>query len=609
MTKTLESEHDDASAGGPTSDDALEILRELVEVLLHCVHIDHSTEITLHAAYAVSACVEEFDGGVPIPILDEILKCISAGSVMKVTNPDFVKASAKVAAAKRRKDNKANMKLPPRYISQTNPSYVVAEKVVTKTVDRISTPIANLLNGLLNGDPHVIKDSDISCDPPVERIKGSVAECMETETTGDADVWTIVYELHKVSPQILTTVIGTIASSLKHIDEMKRLRVTRLLGRLFYSKTSNIAVNFHPCYREWIRRSVDLSVKVREVMVRHLLELLRNKSTDTNLCEEATEALVKMVKGDPSLDIRLKCIHGICELVHNEQSTSSSSPFISANLLKAVGDRVSSKIKKERLDSITGLAKIYNRHYMLPKIKDVERGGDDCEIGVILDLIHQTCDLDIYGDNAESKPVRGATRGRPKQSLSPMRRNSTSNSQDDRYEFIPRLVFESACFKDTSDPVLRNRVWTLIDDVLLGTESSVKGPDGKKVYKKTMSATSRAVGLTMIINYFQALNHNVASSGERSNVYKWLQNLMASRAKLQIALRSYLDAKTKVDSFPNNSDEKIEANAIALQKLESVAALTSPPSACMSPGTTADDLENVLKKLHCARDKHIFRCK
>ena len=638
MTKTLESEH--ASHGdddddeemtdahktfrkrnpnsGPTSEEALEILRELIEVLFHCVHIDHSTEITLHASSAISACVEEFDGGVPIPILDEILKCIGAGPVVHVTNPEFVKVSAKVAAIKRKKGKSKQgdkeLKLPARYISQTNPAYVIAEKVIRKTVDRISTPIANLLNGLLNGDPHVIKHSDISCDIPMDTVKGkgSVVESMDAETTDSDDVWTVVYELHNVSPQILTTVIGTVAADLKHVDEEKRLKVTRLLGRLFHSKTSDIGVNFHRCYREWTRRTLDRSVKVRDVMVRHLLEVLRNKASSTNLCEEATAALSTMVKQDPSLDIRLSCIHGICELVHNgknansssSDSSSSSTPFISANLLEAVGDRVKSKIKKERLDSITGLAKIYNRHYMLPKVKTVEKGGDDCEIGVILDAIHESCDMSIYDENSGSNQRHSQGRGKRKQAASA----HTSNSIDDMYTFIPRLVFESVCFKDTSDPVLRNRVWTLVDDILLGTESHAKGSDGKKTLKRTMSPTSRAVGLTMIINYLQSLSEDNGVTGKKSGVYQWMENLMLSRVKLQVTLRSYLDAKAKADSYPSGSDERAEANSTAFQMLEAVATLTTPPSACSSPGST-DDLESILQKLHSARDKHIFRCK
>ena len=648
MTKTLESNQDSTNASssnattrngntnthsGPSSEDALEVLRELVEVLLHCVHIDHSQEITKYAADAISACVEEFDGGVPNPILDEILKCIGAGSVMSVTNPEFIKVSAAVASAKRKKDkgspkgkgnSKASaIKLPNRYIAQTNPSYMVAKKVVGNTLDRISTPIANLLNGLLDGDTHVIKDSDIACDPPVERnaSKGNIVDAMDRdeeenhshreEGSDSADVWTIVYELHKVAPGILTTVIGTVANSLQHSDLNKRLRVTRLLGRLFYSKTSDIAVNFHPCYMEWVRRSRDKDDKVREVMVRHLLGILRNKASATNLCQEATTALVFMMMHDPQLDIRLKAIAGICELVFDDESHSSSNssaPFISSDLLKAVGDRVSSKIKKERLDSITGLVKIYNRHYIMPKLKEIERGGEDCEIDVIIEVIQNSCDTSIYDVNAENKS-HDHKRGSRTHSLSPTRMRADHNSEsiDERYKFIPKLLFASASISDASDPLLRNRILTLMDDVLFGTESNVRGSDGKKKIKKSLSATSRAVGLTMIINYLQATSKIDKESGKKIAVDQWLLSVLDERQRLQVALRSYIDAKAKADGLPKESEERMKADSVAFQRLEYVAKLTSPPSTGSS-SNSSDDLNTVLQKVHTAKDRHIFRC-
>jgi len=607
MTKTLESSSDLSPSHNtsPTSEDALELLRELVEVLLHCVHIDHSQEITKHAASAVSACVEEFDGGVPIPILDEILKCIGQGSVVHVTNPEFVKASAAVAASKRKKQVQ-KVKLPNRYMAQTNPSYMVAKRVVGNTLDRISTPIANLLNGLLDGDTHVIKDSDIASDPPVERLQGNVVDAMEKEDSDTADVWTIVYELHKVAPGILTTVIGTVANSLQHSDLDKRLRVTRLLGRLFYSKTSDIAVNFHPCFMEWVRRSRDKDDKVREVMARHLLAILRDKSGATNLCQEATDALVFMVTHDPQLDIRLQAITAICELAFDKSSSSSSPPFISSDLLKAVGDRVSSKIKKERLDSITGLVKIYNRHHILPKLKDIERGGDDCEIDVVVEAIHTSCDISIYDVHADNT-FSSEKRGKRKQSSSPMRLENDSKSVDERYTFIPKLLFTSASISDSSDPVLRNRILTLMDDVLLGTETSTKGSEGEKKTKKSMSATSRAVGLTMIVNYLQATSKLDKESGKKNAADQWLFSILNERQRLQVTLRSYIDAKAKTDSLPKDSEEKMKADSVAFKKLECVAKLTAPPAG--SSSNSSDDLNAVLQKVHSAKDRHIFRCK
>jgi hypothetical protein len=631
MTKTLPSssqQDNDANSSfsfsrnghgaQPTSEDALEVLRELVEVLLDCVHVDHSQDIVQLAADAIAACVEEFDGGVPIPILDEILKCIGTGSVVQVTNPDFIKASAVLAHVKKKKKDKESVKLPNRFVVQTNPSYMVAKRVIEKTLDRISTPVANLLNGLLDGDANVIKDSDIVCDPPMERNKGGGSDALGGDLDGDekendgsesaVDVWTIVYELHKIAPGILTTVIGTVASSLKHSDFNKRFRSTRLLGRLFYSKTSDIAISFHLCYKEWIRRSLDKNQKIREVMIRHLLAILRNKSTVINVCEEATDALVRMVTHDPQLDIRLKCIAGICELVYEVPAASpsnASAPYISSKLLKAVGDRVMSKTKKERLDSITGLVKIYHRNFILPKIKDVERGGDECSIEIILDIIRGSCDFSIYDSDDENKPLHEQKKGRRKHSSSPANVDNSTESLEEMYSFIPELLFQCFSIADSSDPALRNRILTLMDDVILGTETYHKG-DGKKGIKKSISPTSRAVGLTIIINHLQALCNNDCTVNKENPVYQWLLRALSQRQFLQKKLRFYLDAKAHYDSLPKDSEDRMEANASAFQKLEAIAKLTSPPTASHSQ-SPSDDLKSILEKVHTAKDRHIFR--
>lgn len=611
MTKTLDSHSQTSSQehdhDGPSSEDALECLREFVEVLLHCVHIDHSVEIRAHAADAISACVEEFEGGVPIPIMDELLKCIGAGSVIDVTNPEFVKVSAKIANAKRKKDKKgASIKLPSRHISQTNPSYLVAKKVISTTLDKISTPIANLLNGLLDGNPNVIKDSDIECDPPIEKTlqKGNVVDALgngeedQDESARDtADVWTIVYELHKVEPSILTTVIGTIAAGLTHSDMNKRLRVTRLLGRLFYSRSSNIGLDFHACFLQWVRRHKDPEVSIRELMVRYLLDFLRNKSSSSKLCEEATNALVYMTEKDPSVEVKLQCIAGICELLFHDDSEyssiSSKQPVVSNKLIKAVGNRIQSKQKKERMDSITGLVKIFHRHYITTKLKDVELGGDDCDIGVISDIINESCDMTPYISHPE-KHARG--KKNKKRSLSSNTFDSKSDDIDSKYGFIPSLLFKCASHK--TDQPLKNRILTLMDDVLFGAETIVRDSKGKKSVRKDLSPTSRAVGLTMIINSLQNSSDDIEGRGENIAL-TWLRHILNDRAILQKQIRLYIDAKAKADSISKDSEEKTHANSDALSQLEKMAKLTVPPS--------GEDLKSVLLKIHNAKDKHIFR--
>lgn len=612
MTKTLDSAEaaERSDNDDPTSEDALEVLRELIEVLLNCVHIDHPSDVLSHAITAISGCIVEFDGGAPIPILDEILKCIGAGPFVDVTNPAFTQAVAELTAARKSGSKKQALdqdSLPPMYIQETNQSYLVARGVISKTVDRISSPIASLLNGLLSGEPNVIKQSNISSDLPaiVKKGKGTVTDLLipEQAESNSADVWTIIYELHKVSTGILTTVVGTVANSLQHSDEEKRLRVANLLGKLFSSRSSDIAVKFHVCYRSWLLRVSDKSSKIREGVVRHLIDILKNKSNEKSLCEEAVDAIAKVLSNDPSVDIRLECIHEICSMIVYGDASSSSGPFVNDKLVKAVASRVSSKNKKERTDSITGLAKIYHKKYLLPKVSELQSRGNDVDIETVTKIVRDNCDFAVYC--ATEQNSQGTKRKRSSSSSSA----KSDVDECEKYKFIPRLVFQSVCFNDSTDPALRNRIVMIVDDVLLGTGSGVLKKNDEKSKNDNLSLTARAVGLTIILNDLHSLDdeNGVENAGKNSVIFKWMVALMQQRRKLQMAIRSYIESRTKFEACEIGSKDRDRLYISAFQKLETIASLTSPPSALSSPGSVVEGLDKFLPKVHGAKDKHIFR--
>lgn len=60
--------------------------------------------------------------------------------------------------------------------------------------------------------------------------------------------------------------------------------------------------------------------------------------------------------------------------------------------------------------------------------------------------------------------------------------------------------------------------------------------------------------------------------------------------------------------FSTGSEDRTNLNAEAFEKLRHVASLSSPVSAIASPGSSVESLHEILKKVHSARDKHIFRC-
>jgi len=148
-------------------------------------------------------------------------------------------------------------------------------------------------------------------------------------------------------------------------------------------------------------------------MVKYLVLILGQKWKEEGLCEEATDALVGVIRGDPCVEVRLAGIHQICDLVHSQKedgggketsTTDGNGGLIAGRLLQAVGNRVSSKHKTERRNAVTGLAHIFYRRYILDKLKTVQCGGDDCDINVIMNAIHETC---TFGVSLDNKQVRG----------------------------------------------------------------------------------------------------------------------------------------------------------------------------------------------------------
>ena len=294
-------------------------------------------------------------------------------------------------------------------------------------------------------------------------------------------------------------------------------------------------------------------------------------------------------------------IHQVCDLAHQatvSDSTSSSggedaaaSPtavepakpnkypghpisVISPELLHAVSHRVSSKDKVERKDAITGLSQIYFKHYLRKKLKLVQEGGDDVSIDEILEVWHLT--------QLNASP-QGSREGR---------------EDEERFAWIPTRVMECVSFADADDAEMRSRVFQLVDDVLLGACK------GKPESGSTLTPTSRAIGLALI----------VASVKEKGDAYLWMQTLFLQRSRLQRALGSYLDARARAKEHPAGSAEAYATDSEAMEKLEAVASLSPPvQDAASSPSSSSGkspgpgSLEVILKKIHSAKDKHIFR--
>ena len=302
-------------------------------------------------------------------------------------------------------------------------------------------------------------------------------------------------------------------------------------------------------------------------MIRSLTNFLSSQYNQTDLCEDVSEALSVIIKLDKITEIRVYAVHQVCELAFSATSDDAESgksnrrgthpiSAVSAELLNAIGSRVSSKFKTERKDAITGLAKIYYKHYVTPKLQHVQEGGEDVNIDEILDVLSTKENVD--------------------------------KALEEKFSWIPQKVFESVFFSDEQDPDLRSRIFQIVDDIMLGTV---------KKEGAMLTPTSRAVGLAMMLQSMQT----------KESANKWMCTLFSHRSNLQRSLGAYLDARSKAKECESGSAEAFTADADAMEKLEKMASLCTPPPAVGKPSSEVGDLETVLRKFHAAKDKHIFR--
>ena len=502
----------------------LEVLVELVRTLLNSVRREHSVEVLDFVPILISHCLEEYHPtqGVPIPIpfLDELLHAIGQGPTQWILAPN--------AGAVR---SKKSQKLP--QIEVPNPTYNVATKIIRSHLNKLAAPISDLLNGLLNGEQHVIDQSTIRCLQAEEDDEDEKIDDNEG-SSGNNEVYNIIFELHRVAPAALTTVIGNVSSRLTSGVKKERYQVVQLLGRLFASagSSTNLADQYGAVFRQWLGRHIDIDVEIRISMVKHCMEVLKTVTKngdgmDSDHVLGIAEALQQLVTSDQSYEVRSEAVRRICDWAYQSGGTA-----VTALLLQAVGTRVSSKNKQERKDAVTGLAHIYCRQWVEPQLTAVLNGGDDCEIEVIVKALHEMCNLELA---ASSKRHRKRSR-----LLHHEHEQAWKDVSEEQYGWIPSTVLDCAYFTDQVDPEMRTRVFYILDESLLG---------------KKLTSTAQAIALTAMMDSLvhddggHSLLATAAGGCSPSRAFKFLQQLLTQRASLQREVSRYIDARAEMKNY------------------------------------------------------------
>jgi hypothetical protein len=566
----------------------LDALVDLVSTVLNSVRREHPPEIVSLIPQAVSASLCEYhpgQGGLPfpIPILDVLLKCIAQGPTQSILIPVAAKDNEGNDPKKKkgRTNNAGTAAL--QSVQVSNPTYHAAAQVIRSSLNRIAQPISQLLNGLLNGEAFYADQSSLrglaaaedDAEVPTPRKKsGTPTKGPLNEPPAEEEIYIIAYELHRVAPQILATVVGTLANGLRSASTQQRYAVTRFFGKLF--SVGNYATEYAPCFRDWLQRQHDICPKIRRGLIDSALAIWSSASPDATA---VTPALAQLTAADPSVEVRTAALHAVCDALYQLKQAKPKEQVLP--LLQAVASRVSSKQKQERRDAVTGLAHIYCQQYLQPQIQPVVKAClDDSDEDDILAAAVQ-----VLQEVSESVALLESPLGKQRSRKSSSNDRADDSSPAEVYGWIPAKILECVCFTDAIDFEMRSRVISILDESLLSPSKSSKD--------KKLLVTARAVAWTL------AFSPVIADPS--SNAYKFLQQLLTQRAALQAVASRYIDARAQLRTCPAGTEEALEADARARQLLEQVASLSGPVEHTKIP------MESVLDAFHGAKDQHIFR--
>lgn len=134
-------------------------------------------------------------------------------------------------------------------------AYMLVAEVLRRVSGTIEAPLSKILQQVLVGADH-----DVGCSSEISE-----------------HIYSLIYELHKISSTLLTGVLPNLCMQLQVEEEEVRLKAVRLLGSLFASPHADYAKDFGRDFKEYLGRCGDLSADIRLDVIENCTLLLQNK--------------------------------------------------------------------------------------------------------------------------------------------------------------------------------------------------------------------------------------------------------------------------------------------------------------------------------------------
>lgn len=201
-------------------------LKEFFEALISSIRTEHSDAVAGHIGSILQSLIEESES------LDQELLDVLLSPLLP---------SAK----------------------QENPAaFNLVQSVLRRTTLAVQGPISTFVNRCLAGNMCVNEQEGGDGDTSIIRAGDPGNESDLSE-----HIYALIYELHKVSADILLRILPNICVQLQADESAVRLKAIRLLGRLFASPHAEYGVQFARNFRDFLGRFVDISDDVRLEMI------------------------------------------------------------------------------------------------------------------------------------------------------------------------------------------------------------------------------------------------------------------------------------------------------------------------------------------------------
>jgi hypothetical protein len=122
-------------------------------------------------------------------------------------------------------------------------AYQVAATVIRHAASVLQGPVSEMVNHILIGSSR-------------ESI-GSSSEIAD-------QVYSLIHELHRISPALLNTILPSVCLQLQVEDEEVRCRAATLLGLLFASPQAEYGIEFARNFKEYLGRCGDIAMSIRQ---------------------------------------------------------------------------------------------------------------------------------------------------------------------------------------------------------------------------------------------------------------------------------------------------------------------------------------------------------